>query len=111
MSGAARARLAVLVVAAVLAALGVAARAAYADDAISTDTPEATVASLHRGLIAASQSSPGASVDARYRALEPLIETTHDLRYIAEFALRKQWPMLSEMPTGSASSRRSRSSA
>jgi phospholipid transport system substrate-binding protein len=35
-------------------------------------------------------------VDARYHALEPLIEKTHDLRYIAEFALRKQWPMLSE---------------
>ena len=33
----------------------------------------------------------------RYRKLEPLIEKTHDLRYIAEFALRKQWPMLSEM--------------
>ena len=26
-----------------------------------------------------------------------MIEKTHDLRYIAEFALRKQWPMLSEM--------------
>jgi phospholipid transport system substrate-binding protein len=87
----------VLVVAAVLAALGVTARATYADDAISTDTPEATVTSLHHGLIAASQSSPGASVDDRYRKLEPLIEKTHDLRYIAEFALRKQWPMLSEM--------------
>jgi len=68
--------------------------AARADEAISTDTPEATVASLHRGLIAASQS--GASVDGRYRALEPLIEKTHDLAYIAEFALRKQWPTLSE---------------
>jgi len=88
--------MAVLVVAAVLAALGVTARVTYADDAISTDTPEATVTSLHRGLIAASQSSPGASVDERYRKLEPLIAKTHDLRYIAEFALRKQWPMLSE---------------
>lgn len=71
------------------------ARGAYADSPIATDTPEATVASLHRGLIAAAQSSPG-SVDARYRALEPLIEQTHDLAYIAEFALRKQWPALSD---------------
>ena len=55
--------MAVLVVAAVLEALGVTARATHADDAISTDTPEATVTSLHRGLIAASQSSPGASVE------------------------------------------------
>jgi len=78
-------------------ALSVVALGAHAaDDAISTDTPEATVASLHRGLIAVSQSSSGASVDARYHALEPLIEKTHDLRYIAEFALRKQWSMLSE---------------
>ena len=71
------------------------ARGAYADSPIATDTPEATVASLHRGLIAAAQSSPG-SVDARYRALESLIEQTHDLAYIAEFALRKQWPALSD---------------
>ena len=67
-----------------------------ADDAIATDKPEATVASLHHGLIALSQAHPGASVDERYRALVPLIERTHDLRYIAEFALRKQWPALSE---------------
>jgi phospholipid transport system substrate-binding protein len=85
-----------LVAAAALVALGVVAAGARADTPASTDTPEATVASLHRGLIAVSQSSPGANVDARYRALEPLIERTHDLRYIAEFALRKQWPMLSE---------------
>jgi phospholipid transport system substrate-binding protein len=78
----------------VLAALAPAAPGARADEAISTDTPEATVASLHRGLIAASQS--GGSVDERYRKLEPLVEKTHDLRYIAEFAVRKQWPMLSE---------------
>lgn len=81
----------------VLAALGLTAAGARADDGtIATDTPEATVASLHRGLIAAAQAHPGANVDARYHALEPLVEQTHDLAYIAEFALRKQWPMLSE---------------
>ena len=87
---------AALTSAAILLALCIATRAAHADDAIATDTPEATVQSLHRGLIAASQSSPGASVEDRYHKLEPLIEKTHDLGYIAEFALRKQWPMLSE---------------
>src|SRR5262245_20297623 len=92
-TGAALPAVPVLALVALLAVLGVVAWAAHADDAIATDTPEATVASLHRGLIAASQSS---SVDARYRALEPLIRQTHDLHYIAEFALRKQWPMLSE---------------
>ena len=32
----------------------------------------------------------------RYRALEPLIVATHDLPYIAEFALRRQWGSLAE---------------
>jgi len=39
--------------------------AARADEAISTDTPEATVASLHRGLIAASQSGARTGATAR----------------------------------------------
>jgi phospholipid transport system substrate-binding protein len=66
-----------------------------ADGTVATDTPEATVASLQRGLIAASQAHP-ASVGDRYRELEPTIEQTHNLPYIAEFALRKQWPTLAE---------------
>jgi len=70
--------------------------ATAADTPIATDTPEATVASLHRGLVAASQAHPGNDVDARFKALEPLVEQTHDLAYIAEFALRKQWPTLSD---------------
>ncbi|HUO66975.1 MAG TPA: ABC transporter substrate-binding protein, partial [Gammaproteobacteria bacterium] len=67
-----------------------------AESTVATDTPEATVASLQRGLLAASQAHPGANVADRYRALEPLVEQTHDLPYIAEFALRKQWPSLAE---------------
>jgi phospholipid transport system substrate-binding protein len=88
--------LAARVAAGALAALFAAAAGAQAaDGTVATDTPEATIASLHSGLVAASQAHPGANTDARYRALEPLIEQTHDLAYIAEFALRKQWPMLS----------------
>ena len=67
-----------------------------ADVAIATDTPEATIATLQRGLIALSQQSPRATVDERYKALEPMIVATHDLPYIAEFALRRQWPQLAE---------------
>ena len=78
-----------------IAALGAYAALA-ADDVIATVTPDATVTSLHRGLIALSKEHPGASIGERYRVLEPLVERTHDLRYIAEFALRKQWPALSE---------------
>ncbi len=61
---------------------------------VALDTPEATVASLHDGLAALAASEPRASVEERYRALEPLIVATHDLPYIAEFALRRQWPAL-----------------
>ena len=82
---------------AVLSVVALAAPGARAADGdVATDTPEATVASLHRGLIAASQAHPGTNVGERYRALGPLIAQTHDLPYIAEFALRKQWPALSE---------------
>ena len=66
-----------------------------ADTAIATDTPEATIATLQRGLTELSQRSPKATVDERYKALEPIIVATHDLPYIAEFALRRQWPQMS----------------
>ena len=57
----------------------------------ATDTPEATVQTLHKGLVALSLARPDATVEERYRALEPLIAATHDLPYIAQFALRRQW--------------------
>jgi phospholipid transport system substrate-binding protein len=76
-----------------LAAFVIAAAAQAAPIAI--DSPEATVATLHQGLIDAAAKNPKAGVEERYRALEPLIVATHDLAYIAEFALRKQWPDLS----------------
>jgi phospholipid transport system substrate-binding protein len=60
---------------------------------IVTDSPVATVTSLQQGLIAAA-SRP--SLEERYEALEPLVVATHDLPYIAEFALRRQWSMLSD---------------
>ena len=63
---------------------------------ISTDTPEATIASLQQGLIEAASAQSNATLEQRYRALEPVILATHDLPYIAEFALRRQWSSLSE---------------
>jgi phospholipid transport system substrate-binding protein len=62
---------------------------------LATDTPKATIETLHRGLVDLSARQPNATLDERYRALVPLIEATHDLSYIAEFALRRQWPALS----------------
>lgn len=62
---------------------------------IATDSPAATIATLQRGLIEVAE-RPAATIEARYRALEPLIGATHDLQYIAEFALRRQWGDLAE---------------
>jgi phospholipid transport system substrate-binding protein len=59
---------------------------------VATETPVATVTSLQQGLIAAADA---ASLEERYTALEPLIVATHDLPYIAEFALRREWSSLS----------------
>jgi phospholipid transport system substrate-binding protein len=67
-----------------------------AEPPVATDTPVATIESLHRGLVALASDPRSAGLAERYRALEPLIEQTHDLPYIAEFALRRQWPALSE---------------
>jgi phospholipid transport system substrate-binding protein len=77
----------------VLAAMLVARSVTAAD--LATDTADATIATLHRGLVQLAADKPNATVEERYRALVPLIEATHDLPYIAEFALRRQWPMLS----------------
>jgi len=87
--------------AAALAALAVALlvlseNGSAAEPAVATDTPAATVDSLHRGLVALSHERPSADLAERYRVLEPLIEATHDLPYIAQFALRRQWPSLTE---------------
>lgn len=76
------------------ACVGEAAAAVPVD--VATDTPVATVASLQRGLVTLSQERPKATLEERYAALAPLVLATHDLPYIAEFALRRQWPTLSE---------------
>jgi|SRR5688572_19819093 len=71
-------------------------RAAADDVAVSTNTPSATIASLQQALIAASRDAAEATVEARYRVLEPSIVATHNLPYVAEFALRRQWASLAE---------------
>lgn len=86
----------VLRAAALWAALTLLAPVARAQAAFDTGTPVATVATLQRGLVDLARDRPTATVDERYRALEPLIVATHDLAYIAEFALRRQWSGLAE---------------
>jgi phospholipid transport system substrate-binding protein len=67
---------------------------------VATATPVATVASLQRGLVELVEEQPKATLDERYTALVPLVVATHDLPYIAEFALRRQWPTLNEADRG-----------
>jgi phospholipid transport system substrate-binding protein len=71
--------------------------AAYDSQAadVATDSPTATIAALQQGLIAAA-SEANATIEQRYKALEPIVLATHNLPYIAEFALRRQWGSLAE---------------
>jgi phospholipid transport system substrate-binding protein len=73
----------------------IAAPSAGAED-WETDSPAATITSLQKGLVTVAREQPSASLEERYRALEPLIIATHNLPYIAEFALRRQWSALAE---------------
>jgi phospholipid transport system substrate-binding protein len=77
------------------AVAGVLAAHAGAAAEIRTDSPAATVASLQQGLVEAARDKSAAAQE-RYAKLEPLIVATHDLPYIAEFALRRQWGSLAE---------------
>ena len=83
----------VLLLCAAVAASAFAAWRAEAEEPVATDSPAATVASLQQALLAA-RDKRNATVEERYRALEPAIAATHNLPYIAEFALRRQWAML-----------------
>lgn len=72
-------------------------------NAIAQNTPSVTpsdpvnvVAQLHSGLIDASNTYADATMEERYAALEPLIEETHDLPYIARFAMRRHWADLTD---------------
>src|SRR5690348_2264313 len=84
----------VFVLCAIFGASAIAVWQARAEERVATDSPAATIASLQKALLAA-RDKPNATVQDRYRALEPAIVETHNLPYIAEFALRRQWPMLS----------------
>lgn len=55
-----------------------------------------TIKTLQATLIDTARRLGKAPVAERYRAIEPTILRTHNLPYIAEFALRRQWPMLTD---------------
>jgi len=53
--------------------------------------PRACIETLHRGLLELSRGEAGAGVEYRYARLEPLINATHDLAFIARVAVRRHW--------------------
>jgi len=55
-----------------------------------------TITTLQAALVDTARRLGKGPVAERYRALEPTIRKTHNLPYIAEFALRRQWGMLNE---------------
>ncbi len=63
-----------------------------------TDLTAATavVERLQAGIANSPSSADGTSFEQRYAALAPLIDQTHDLPYIARFALRRKWSELSD---------------
>jgi phospholipid transport system substrate-binding protein len=62
----------------------------------AAESPVATITELQTALVETARRLGGARVAERYRALEPAIVATHDLPYIAEFALRRQWAALTD---------------
>ena len=85
-----------LLLSAAVAVSAIAVWRAAADEAVATDSPGATIALLQQALVAVSRDRSNATVEERYRMLEPIIVATHNLPYIAEFALRRQWGSLTE---------------
>ena len=56
----------------------------------------AVVERLQAGIANSPSSADGTSFEQRYAALAPLIDKTHDLPYIARFAMRREWSELSD---------------
>src|SRR5690606_11564978 len=59
-------------------------------------TPEAAVEQLLTGLEAAAEAHGDEPVEVRFDALLPVVTATHDLPYIAELTIRREWPALTE---------------
>lgn len=62
----------------------------------SPSAPFKVITTLQAGLIETSDTYADATMEERYEALEPLIKKTHDLPYIARFAMRRHWADLTD---------------
>lgn len=66
------------------------------DNQTGSAAATAVVERLQAGIASAPSSADGTAFEQRYAALAPLIAQTHDLPYIARFALRRDWSELSD---------------
>ncbi|MBN1237333.1 MAG: ABC transporter substrate-binding protein [Gammaproteobacteria bacterium] len=64
--------------------------------ALEAESPEQVVEALHGALVDAAAELGDADLDARYAELEPVVEATHDLPYIAQLSIRREWRELSD---------------
>lgn len=69
---------------------------AMAQEAGPFAEPATAVERLHEALVETALSHGDEPVDVRYRALEPVVTATHDLPYIAELTIRREWAGLDE---------------
>jgi phospholipid transport system substrate-binding protein len=69
---------------------------AQTESSISPSDPIRVVTRLHSGLLDASNAYADATMEERYAVLEPLIKETHDLPFIARFAMRRYWADLTD---------------
>jgi phospholipid transport system substrate-binding protein len=69
--------------------------AAAAAAQAQSEAPDAVVQRLHDALERSAAAHPD-DFDGRYRVLEPVVLATHDLPYIAELTIRREWAGLSE---------------
>jgi phospholipid transport system substrate-binding protein len=88
------ARVAVSALVALTLPLGSASRAQQG--AGGAQMPAEAVRTLHDALVDAAAEHGDADIEERYRELEPVVEATHDLPYIAELSIRRQWRELSD---------------
>ena len=70
--------------------------AAEAPSAQAMTSAAATVGRLHEGLVEVAARHGDDPVGVRYDALLPIVTATHDLPYIAELSIRREWRELTD---------------
>lgn len=89
-------RCGLLLAAALFASAGAAQNDARGEGPPPAATPEAAVETLHDGLADVAEEYRDAPFEERYAQVAPIVEATHDLPYIAELTIRRDWADLTD---------------